>query len=239
MEHDLGGGHHVEPPVGVQGGIGSEGLHHGLLDSLGVVHPVDDDVAAGQHTLHVPAGVAAAGGEVAPVVAAHLADGVPVLLRVDQYGAVLGGPGVQHRLQDLVLHLDAPHGPEGGPLVLGGDNGHRVPGKAQMPVQDQPVVGGGLRVSLPGDGEAALGHVPPGVYRRHAGDLQRGGYVDVLHQGVGVGAAQQLDRQRPGGRDVAGVHRPAQQQRHGVLFGQGLAHHAVGFHASAPFRLSR
>ncbi len=65
MEHDLGGGHHVEPPVGVQGGIGPKGLHHGLLDSLGVVHRLmTTSQPAGQHALHVPAGVAA-----------HLADG--------------------------------------------------------------------------------------------------------------------------------------------------------------------
>src|SRR5699024_623484 len=84
VEHDLRGGNDMEPPVAVQLGVGAEGLHHGLVEGLGVVGAVQHDVAAGQDGVHVAVPAGAAGDQVAAVVAPHRAGGVPVLLRVDQ-----------------------------------------------------------------------------------------------------------------------------------------------------------
>ena len=204
MEHDLRGGNDVEPPVAVQLGVGAEGLHHGLVESLGVVGAVQHDVAAGQDGVHVAVPAGAAGHQVAAVVAPHRAGGIPVLLRVDQDGVVLGGVHIQHRLQHPVSDFDGLHGPQGGLFVLGGDDGHRVPGKPDVPVQDQAVIGGGLGVGLARNGKAGLGHVLPGVDGHYAGDLPGDGGVDLLHDGVGVGAAQDLDHQGVPGGDVVG-----------------------------------
>ena len=196
VENDLGGGDHMQPAVAVHLGVGAEGLHHRLAEGAGVVGAVQHDVAVGQHGLHVAVAVHLAGHQVAAVVAAHRAGRVPVLLRVDQDGVVLGGAEIQHRLQHLVFDLDQLHGAQGCLLGLGGDDGHRVARKPHMPVQDQPVIGGRLRVGLPRDGKPLFGHVLPGVHRHDAGHLQSKRGVDLLHDGVGVGRAQQLDHQR-------------------------------------------
>ena len=45
VEHDLGGAHHVQTPVGVDGTEGPERLHHSLLTCLCVVDVVDDHIA--------------------------------------------------------------------------------------------------------------------------------------------------------------------------------------------------
>ena len=214
----------MQPSVPVQVGVGAEGLHHGLVHRPGVVGVVQDDVASRQHGLHVPVLLLAAGHQVAVIVPAHLTGREPVLLRVDQGGVVLGGAEIQHRLQHLVLHLDELHGLLGGLFGLGGNDGHRVPHEPQMPVQDQPVIGGGLRVGLARNGKAGGGHVLPGIDIHHPGDLFGNGGVDGLHKGVGVGAAQQLDHQGAFGGDVVGVHRLAQQKLQGVLLAHRLAH---------------
>ena len=44
MEHDLGGGHHMEPPVAIQLGKAPKGLHHGLIEGFGVEGTVKDDI---------------------------------------------------------------------------------------------------------------------------------------------------------------------------------------------------
>ena len=141
MEHDLGRGNNMQPPVAVQLGIGAEGLHHRLVEGPGVVGTVQHDIAAGQHGFHIAVAVDFAGDKVAAVVAAHRAGRVPVLLGVDQNGVVLGGAEIEHRLEHFVFDLDKAHRLERGFLGLGGDDGHRVARKPHMAVQNQPVIG--------------------------------------------------------------------------------------------------
>ena len=43
----------MQPPVGVQLGVGAEGLHHGLVAGLGVISMLHHQVAIGQHGFHV------------------------------------------------------------------------------------------------------------------------------------------------------------------------------------------
>ena len=45
VEHDLGGAHHIQSTVGVDGAESPERLHHGLLTCFRVVDMVDDHVA--------------------------------------------------------------------------------------------------------------------------------------------------------------------------------------------------
>ena len=227
MEHDLGGGHHMQPPVGVQLGVGAEGLHHGLVAGLGVIGVLHHHIAVRQHLLHVAVGIRAGGAEVAAVVRPHGAEGLPALLRVHQHRAVQRFVNVQHRGQHLILHLDALQGLPGGLLGLGGHDGYRVAHKADVFIQNEPVIGGGLGPSLARHGEALLGHVLPGVNGHHPRRAQGGGGVDGLDEGVSVGAAQHLDHKAVRRGHVLGVDGLAQQEGHGVLFAHGRAHGAA------------
>ena len=134
MEHDLGAGQHPQATVAVQRGVGAEGLHHGLIAGGGVVGAIQHDVAVRQHRVHIAVAAHLAGHQIAPVVAAHVAGREPVLLGMHQHRVVLGGVGVQHGGQDFVRYFDEFHRPRGGCAGLGGDDGHRVARKAQMPV---------------------------------------------------------------------------------------------------------
>ena len=162
-----------------------------------------------------------AGNQVPLVVAAHRAGGIPVLLGMHQGGVILGGAIVQHGGQQLIGHFHQLHGFQSCLLVLGGNDGNHIPHEANVAVDNQTVIGGGLGIGLTGDGKAVGGHILPGVNIHHPRHLFGNGGVNLFHQGVGVGAAQQLDHQRLSG-DIIGVHRLAQQQLHGVLFADGL-----------------
>ncbi len=213
----------MQAAIAVHLRIGSEGLHHGLLESLCMVSMVNDHVTVGQDLLHVAVGLHIAGHQIAPVVTAHRAGRVPVLLGMDEDGVVQGLVHIQNGGQQLVFDFHQTHGLVGGLFVFRRNDGHRVPHKAQLPVQNQPVIGGGLRVGLARDGKAGFGHVLPGIDGHHAGDFQGDGGVDLLHQGAGMGAAQQFDHQGVPGDDVVGVDRLAQQKLHRVLFAHGMA----------------
>ena len=224
MEDDLGGGNDMEPPIGVHLGVGAEGLHHGLVAGGGVIDVVDDVVTVGQDIIHVSVGTHLAGAQVALVVCANRAQRAPVVLGMDQNGAVQSLVGVQHRLQHLVLHLDELEGLVGGGLILGGHDSHGIAHKADALVQNQPVIGRGFGVGLPRHGKALLGHIFIGVYRNHAGHLLGHVGVDLLNEGVGVGAAQHLHHQAVLGGYVIHIGGLAQQQGHGVLFPYRLAY---------------
>ena len=176
-----------------------------------------------QHRLHVSVRGGLAGAEVPLVVGPHRAEGFPVVLGVDENRVVLGGVGVQHRGQDLIIHLHQLHGLGHGLLGLARQNGHCVPHKAEPLVQDQPVVGGGLGVGLARVGVAVVGYVFIGINGHHPRHLHGQGGVDGADQGVGVGAAQDLDHQAVPGGDVRYKGGLAQEQVHGVLFPGRLA----------------
>ena len=214
----------MEPPVGVHLGIGAEGLHHGLVAGGGVVDVVNDVVTVGQNTVHVSVRAHLTGAQVALVVRANRAQRAPVVLGVHQNGAVQGLVGVQYRLQHLVLHLDELQRLVRGGLILGGHDGHGIAHKTNPLIQDQTVIGRGLRVGLPRHGKALLGHILVGIYGNHAGHLLGHVGVDLLNEGVGVGAAQHLHHQAVLGGHVIHIGGLAQQQGHGVLFPYRLAY---------------
>ena len=231
MEGHLGGGDQREPAVLIQIAEGDEGLHHGLVVGLGVEGPLDDHRAGGQLGLHVAVLHAVGAAQVALVVRAHGAQGLEVLFRMHQNRVVLRLGEVQQGLQHLVFYFNEARGLGGGSLGLGGHQSHRVAHAAQAAVQDQPVVGAGLRVGLARGGEAALGYIFIGKDGHNAGHFQGGGGVDLLDQRVGVGAAQHLHHQGVGGDHVAGVDRLAGHKAHGVHLADGLIH---VFHSALP-----
>ena len=224
VEHDLGRGDHMQPAVAVQLRIGAEGLHHGLAEGLGVVGTIQHDLAVRKDGFHVAVRVDIAGHQVATAVASHGTGRVPVLLRVNQDGVILGRAEIQHRLQHLVGDFDELHGPQGGLFRLSRDDGHGVAHEAHMAVQDQAVIGRRLRIGLPRDGKAGLRHILPGIDSLYAWNLQGCRSLHLPYQGVGVGRAQKLDYQsRPLG-DIVHIDRLSQQKLHGVLFADGFSY---------------
>ena len=187
---------------------------------------LQDDVAIGKDGIRVAVLVCGGGDQVALVVRTQLAQGVPVVLRMHEDGIVLGGAEVQDWLEHLVAHLDAGERLVGGRLVFCGDDGDHVAHIAHMTVDDQAVVGAGLRIGLTGVGEAVLRDVFPGVDSHDAIELERLGGVDGLDYRVGMRAAQELDHKRVR-HDVLCVDGLAEQELHGVLLADGLAHGLV------------
>ena len=222
VEHDLGRAEDVQPPVQVHPAAGAEGLHHGLLTGLGVVDTVDDNIALCQHGIDVAVAARIVGTEIALVVGTHGAQALPVVLRVDKDGVVLRSMEIQHRLQHLILHLDELHGFLDTLLILAHHNGHHVPHKADVAVNDQAVVGAGFGVGLAGLRVAAgvLVHILPGEDGLDAGHLFGHGRVDALHHGVGMGRAVQLDDQAVCRGQIIHVNGLAGHKLHGILFAE-------------------
>ena len=189
MVDDLRGRDHVQPAVAVQLGERAERLHHGLVIGLRVVGALQHHVAIGQHGLDVAAGVGGGAHQVARIVAAQVAQHMPVVFGVHQHEVVLSGAEIQDGLQHVVLHLDARKGSLRRLLVLGRHDGHHIAHEAHVTVDDQAIVGAGFGVGLPGVGETLVGHILPGVHVNHAGNLLGLRRVDGLHHGVGVGAS--------------------------------------------------
>ena len=232
MKDDLGGAYHVQSPVGIDAAVGAEGLHHGLLGRQGVIGSLHGHRTVCQHLLHIPFFRTAAGAEISFVVGSHRAEGLPVLLRVDQQFIILGLPEIQQGRQHLVGHFYEFQGFFRRRFCLRGHNGHRISHIADVPVQDQPVIGAGFRVGLSGHGKPLPGHILPGVDRLHPGHPLGFFRMDLLHQGVGVGAPQKLHHQRACRDLILQEHRLARHQSHGVFFPQRLIDNS---HCRPPF----
>ena len=71
VEHDLRGAHNVQASVGINGAIGTEGLHHVLLHSLHPIFAVDDDIAVRQNTVHIAIANSLGGTQIALVIGAN------------------------------------------------------------------------------------------------------------------------------------------------------------------------
>ena len=247
MEHDLGGAEHVQPPISVNGTIGAEGFHHGLLAGLGVVNMVDHHIAPRQHCVDVSAAALVVGAEVPLVVGSHRAQGLPVVLRVHQNRVVLGGVEIHHRLQHLVLHLDELEGLVHALFVLAGHNGHHVPHKPHMAVNEQTVTGACLREGLACLGVAGriLWDILPGEDGFNARHLFGHGRVDRPDHGICMRRAQQLDDQAVLRDHIIHIDRLAGDQLHGVLFAERFVdrvHSAAAsfcFFQSRKFRMPR
>ena len=103
-----------------------------------------------------------------------------------------------------------------------------------MAVDDKSVIGARLGVGLARLGVAAalLVHILPCVDRLDARHQQGAARVDLLHDSVGMGGAQQLYDQAVLRDDIIHVDGLAGHKLHSVLFAHGLVH---GFHWAASF----
>ena len=234
VEDDLGRAEDVQTAIEVDAAIGAEGLHHGLLAGFGVVDMVDDDVTVGQHPVDVAVAALVVGAEVALVVRAHGAQALPVVLGVDKDGVVLSGVIVQHRLQHLIGDLYQFQRLIDAFVILARHDGHNVAHEADVAVDEEAVVGAGLRVGLACLRVAAgvLRHILPCKDGLDAGHLLGHSGVDALHDGVGVGGAQELDDEAVGGDEVVHIDGLARHQLHGVLLAEGSVdriHSAASF----------
>ena len=234
VENDLGRAEDIQPPVGIYAAVGAEGLHHGLLAGAGVVCMVDDDIAPRQHRLNIARPALIVGAQVALVVGPDRCQRLPVFLRVDKDGVVQCRVVVQHGGQDLIPDLDELHRLIDAFFILAGQNCDNIPRKADMAVDDKPVIGARLRVGLARLGVAAalLVHILPCVDRLDARHQQGTARVDLLHDSVGMGGAQQLYDQAVLRDDIIQVDRLAGHKLHSVLFAHGLVH---GFHWATSF----
>ena len=126
---------------------------------------------------------------------------------------------VEQGLEHLVVDLDELERLVGGHLGLGGDDRHLLVLIAHQVLENQAVVGTRLRIALPGNGKAALGHVLVGVDAHDARHLQRARRIDGADLGAGIGAALEFDDERAGGHHIARVDGTALEQGLRILLG--------------------
>ena len=222
MENDLGRAEHIQPAVSINGAIGAEGLHHGLLAGLGVVYMVNDHITSGQHSVDVAAAAFIMGAEVALVVSTHGGKAFPVILRVHKDGVILGGVEIQHSFQHLVVNLDKLECLVHALFIFTCYDGHHISHKTNMAVDEQTVVGTGFRVGLTSLCVAAgiLRYVLPSKDSLDTGHFFRNGGVDAADDGVCMGRAQQLDDQAVLRDKVIHINRLAGDQLHCVFFAE-------------------
>ena len=234
MEHDLGRAEHIQPPVSINGAIGAEGLHHGLLTGLGVVHMVDDHIAPGQHSVDITVAAFIMSAEVALIVGTHGGKALPVILRVHKDRIILCSVEIQHGFQYLIIHFNELECLVHALFVLTGYDGHHVSHKADVAIDQQTVVGAGLRVSLAGLRITAsiLRHILPSEDSLNAGHFFCNGGVDGADDGICMGRAQQLDDQAVLWDDVIHIDRLAGNQLHRVFFAERFVD---GFHCTPSF----
>ena len=177
MERHLGRADHTQAAVLVQVAEGAEGLHHRLAVGLSMIGTGEHHLTGSQLRFHIAHLTLLGAAEVAAGVSPHIAEGPEVLLRMHHNGVILGLGEVQQRLLHLIAHLDAVQGLAG---CFGGfrcHDRHRISGAADLPVENQAVIGAGLRIGLSGGGEPALGHILPGIDGFNARYLQGTGKV--------------------------------------------------------------
>ena len=234
MEHDLRGAEHIQPPIGINGAVGTEGLHHGLLAGLGVVHMVNDYIAGRQYSIDIAGTTLIVGAEVAFVVGSHRAQTGPVVLRMHQNGVVLGSVIVQHCFQNLILHLDELESLIHALFVLTGHNGHHIAHKTHMAVNEQAVTRTGFRIGLASLRVARriLRHILPCKDCLDAGHLFCYSRIDRFDDGICVRRAQQLYNQAVLRDHIVHIDGLAGDQLHGILFTERLVD---GTHSAASF----
>ncbi len=220
VEHDLGGTEHIQAAVCINGAIGAEGLHHGLLTGFGVVNMVDDDIAVVQHRVDVAVAALIVGAEIALVVGSHGAEALPVLFRMDEDWVILGGVIIQYRFQHFILHFDEFQRFIDAFIIFTCHDGNHVAREAHMAVDEQAVIGAGLGVSLACLGVAAgiLRHILPGKDGLDARHFFCHSGIDILHDSVGMGRTEQFDDKAVAGNKVIHIDRLTGHELHGIFF---------------------
>ena len=159
-----------------------------------------------------------AGAEVPLVVRTYRTFGLPVIFRMHQNRIVLRRVEIQHRLQLLIFDLDKAQSLFHGFLIFSGHNGYRIANKTDSLIQNQAVVGAGLRISLARHREADIRHVFIGINGLDARHLQRRVDLDLLDEGMGIGASFYFYHKGIVRHHIIQEDRFSCHQGHGVLF---------------------
>ena len=228
VEGNLRGGGHRDASKRIGRRESAEGLHGRGLRGLAGVGALKDDVALGEGLVQVAKVARAAAHQVARDVAALREHKGHVALGVDHDVVIECLGKVEQGLQHLIVDLDELESLVGGLLGLGGDDRHLLVLIAHEVLENQAVVGRGLRIALASDGKAALGHVLVGVDAHHARHLQGARRVDGANLGAGIRAALELNDERAGGHEVARVDGTALEQGLRVLLGLLMGDLLVG-----------
>ena len=234
MEHDLRRAEHIQPPIGINGAVGAEGLHHGLLAGFCVVNMVNDHIAGRQYSIDIAGTALIVGAEVALVVRTHRAQTDPVIFWMHQNGVILGGVIIQHCFQDFIFHLDELECLIYALFVLACHDGHHIAHKAHMAVNEQAVTRTGFRIGLARLRVARriLRHILPCKDRLDAGYLFCHSRIDGFDDGICVRRAQQLYDQAVLRDHIVHIDGLAGDQLHGILFAERFVD---GIHSAASF----
>ena len=189
-----------------------------------MIRSLHNEVAVGEHTVQVALLGKISGTEISLIIRADRAERFPALLRVHQDRVVLGSVKIENRLQHLIFDLDDLQSAVNRFLRSAGHNCHRIADKTHMAVENQAVIGAGLRIRLSGEREALLRNILPGIDRFNARYAHGGVGADLLNHGIGMGTAQKLYDQAVRGSQVIHKDRLTGHQRHGVLLHYGLIH---------------
>ncbi|MPN48043.1 hypothetical protein SDC9_195647 [bioreactor metagenome] len=135
---------------------------------------------------------------------------------------VLGDHRIQQGFQHLIADSDQTHGLIYEFRVGSGNDGYGIAYKAQVPIQDQPVIGAWFRIGLTGQCESLIRNILPGQNAFDAGQGQCLGCVDFCDEGVSMGTPQKFYHQGILRREVRRIDRLARDQRHGIFFPDGL-----------------
>ena len=228
MEYDLGGTDHIQPAVSIHITGGAKGFHHSLLVWQRVVSAFHHLIAFLQNRFHIPLPVCFAGTEIPFIICSHRKQGCPVLLRMDQCLIILSLMEIQNRRQHRIIYFNHLQGPVHTGLIPARHNGHRVSHIAHMAVQNQPVIGAGFRIRLPGHGKPLIWHILPGIDSLDTGYLLRIFRFYLFDLCIGMGASKHLHHQIISSGHIIQEHRFSCHQRHGVLFPDRLVHHFCG-----------
>ena len=160
-----------------------------------MIDAVDHNLAFLQGAVHIAVFLAAAGTQIASVIRAYRAETLPVILRMNQNLTVLCLPEVENRFQHLIFHLNQAESAVHRLLCLSRHDRSRIACKTQPLIQNQPVIGAGLRIRLPRHGKTLIRHI---LISQYTGDpVHLGGslHIDFPNQRMSVRTPKHLDNQ--------------------------------------------
>ena len=140
----------MQPAIRINGTECSKRLHHRLLARLCVIGPLQDYVARGKHCFHIALLICIARAEILLIVCSHLAQCLPVLLRMHKNRIILCRTKVKDSFKHLIFYFDHTQRTVHTALVPSCHNRYRVSCKPDMTVKHQAVLRARLRPRLSG-----------------------------------------------------------------------------------------
>ena len=113
-----------------------------------MIYTIDHMLTGCKHGINVTCLAYPVGAEVAFIVRPHRTEAPPVILRMYKDGIILCLAEIQNRLQYLIFDLHQLHCPAHRFLRRTRHDCRSIPDEAHPLIQDQPVIGTGLRIGL-------------------------------------------------------------------------------------------